>query len=711
MRLERRRMENNPMLGHALKYLEMGYPIFPINFDGRAFKDGKWTKVEDKEKSPLIKSTDPFWERLPTKEEVTEWWTTWPWAAIGLACGKLSGLTVVDCEVEADFNLFGLEDIETVTAKSGRDGKHYYFKYEPNIPNRVKFAPYYDIRSEKGYIIVPPSPHVCGGKYEWIEPIGTIELAPFPERVKNAVKTTYHDSRVALEKIINEGVKEGARNDSAASFAGSLLSRYPQNQWSTMVWPILQMWNKEKNFPPEDEDALFKTFASICKSELSKRNAQGEKAVIFNLEPVSSVTEEVFTVEFNVEDAKLRFEFEQSEFGKNRALDTQLTASYILSGFDPIQISARININSLSSRSQMSTELARAFGKKYPWAIMLSNCAPILTEYIKNTDQAYFADEIDPGETPEEMLFDPFIFEGSHNLVHADGSAGKSTLLTRLAISLASGEPFLDYTPKRICKVLYLDYEDNDKNFRYRLSKLMDGVEGLSDTACDHRIIYYKAKGTPIFELWPKLKLMLKKHEIDVLIIDSVAYACGDELERAETATRYFNTLDKLGVTTLSIAHVSKGTAENGKNQKYAIGSIFWHNGPRNIWNLRAEEQEDDLEGSGDSVVKKVCLFHKKNNLGPRHRAIPLEYCYGHKNKIIINAGKFDDWRQQKKTTIKDRVVSFLREGDLSTNELIDQIGCAKSTFSGVKDSLLEEGIIEKTPEQKWHLKNIAYGM
>jgi len=69
-------------LDAALEYLERGWSIIPIRPDA---------------KRPAIKWLE-YQERLPTEEEVEEWWTKWPNHDIAIVTGALSGVVVVDCD-------------------------------------------------------------------------------------------------------------------------------------------------------------------------------------------------------------------------------------------------------------------------------------------------------------------------------------------------------------------------------------------------------------------------------------------------------------------------------------------------------------------------------------------------------------------------------------------------------------------------------------
>lgn len=67
-----------------------------------------------------------------------------------------------------------------------------------------------------------------------------------------------------------DGVGDGERNTTATSLCGHLLRRYIDPE---LVYSILLMWN-ERNSPPLEEKELNRTFDSIMKKELRRREQQ-----------------------------------------------------------------------------------------------------------------------------------------------------------------------------------------------------------------------------------------------------------------------------------------------------------------------------------------------------------------------------------------------------------------------------------------------------
>ena len=238
------------MLQHALNYIKQGKPIFPCG----------------KNKKPLV-DWGEFQKRVPTVEEVTRWWTNFPDANIGMPTGTLSGVSVVDIDPRHGGVVPpGLQTLTTVV-KTGSGGWHYYYSHVDGVRNADQDGTGYpgvDIRGEGGFVIVPPSVtdyiddngQKAGGAYDFVvvEP-----LIPFPIDFFKIEQKKFDASKAVL------GVGVGSRNMTATSLVGSLISRYPMDQWETVVWPLLRAWNTT-NTPPDDEKKVRATFESIVKT-------------------------------------------------------------------------------------------------------------------------------------------------------------------------------------------------------------------------------------------------------------------------------------------------------------------------------------------------------------------------------------------------------------------------------------------------------------
>jgi hypothetical protein len=121
------------------------------------------------DKRPLIQWKE-FQTRLAREEELLEWWRAMPGANIGIVTGRISGITVIDCDspdaiawVEECLPSSYLGPI----VGTPRGGRHYWFKYTEELRTGTAFRPGVDLRNDGGYVLAPPS-MVPGGIYTWI---------------------------------------------------------------------------------------------------------------------------------------------------------------------------------------------------------------------------------------------------------------------------------------------------------------------------------------------------------------------------------------------------------------------------------------------------------------------------------------------------------------------------------------------------------------
>lgn len=171
--------ERRPMIEHALEYLKLGYPVFPVcsplmsahrhRIDGQ-YKD---CTPDKRGKNPMIR-WKTYQTMMPTADDIHDWWGRWPNANIGMATGELSGIVVLDCDSgearQLALDKGGLEKAPAVwTGTPG--GVHFWMRW-PGYPvtNFVKDIPGTDFRGDGGYVLLPPSVHRNQNtEYRWNE--------------------------------------------------------------------------------------------------------------------------------------------------------------------------------------------------------------------------------------------------------------------------------------------------------------------------------------------------------------------------------------------------------------------------------------------------------------------------------------------------------------------------------------------------------------
>lgn len=224
-------------------------------------------------KKPLINWRE-FQMRKATKEEITQWFNDYPNAGIGVVTGKVSELIVFDIDPRHGGTDTLFEPYNTVLAKTGGGGKHFYFKSSGDIQNTTNLIQGVDVRAQGGYVIAPPTLHSSGNKYEWINKPGVTNLLDLPSALLNL----FSKGETHLNSDKYSGVSEGTRNGSAASLIGELLNKFNKKEWNSKVLPLVVAWNNT-NKPPMPLDELKNTFDSICKTAVKSSIDKPKKTV------------------------------------------------------------------------------------------------------------------------------------------------------------------------------------------------------------------------------------------------------------------------------------------------------------------------------------------------------------------------------------------------------------------------------------------------
>lgn len=151
---------------------------------GRSVIPARNEPTGPKHKTPLTKHGVLDATRDP--RQITNWWGEWPNALIGMACGRLSGVIVLDIDNHPN-RPCGFDSVPewldygapAVKSPSGQ-GIHLYFKNEDGIATGSPF-PGVDVRSDGCYVITPPSPG-----WTWIagHPPDWDNLPPLPDRFR-----------------------------------------------------------------------------------------------------------------------------------------------------------------------------------------------------------------------------------------------------------------------------------------------------------------------------------------------------------------------------------------------------------------------------------------------------------------------------------------------------------------------------------------------
>lgn len=275
-------------------YLENGWNIFPLGSMSKRpnFKclvdTGFWELNEKREK---VAKWEQFQTQKVTKDLIDKWWTIDPNANIGLICGKISGVTVIDIDIKniPENELVPAEKIRwkicdaTLTSITGTGGLHLFCKYAPGVPNSKKRVhPQIDIKNDGGYVLLPPSIHdETGLAYEFdvLTPFnsGNLEaLAVFPQTLKDKIieRNNGKMTRDDWTQIFSE-VRESidGRNNIGTQVLGKLiwavfLEFEKDERFIPYLWDFMQWWNERSCKPPLKKPELKSMFKSIINRAL-----------------------------------------------------------------------------------------------------------------------------------------------------------------------------------------------------------------------------------------------------------------------------------------------------------------------------------------------------------------------------------------------------------------------------------------------------------
>lgn len=251
-------------LDAALLYASLGWRVFPL---------------KPRSKSPA--TAHGFMDATTDEERIRKWWGRRPDYNIGIATGD--GLCVIDVDDKPDKHpVLGSDmlrdwelehgDIsETVCAKSGTGGMHYYFDVgNVEISGCQSDTIFIDLRCDGNYIVAPPSIHPdTGMPYTWDISPEDMEPAKANDTDKACIQWVY-DNRKGAKKdgekskpMVPQGsIREGEGRNSWLYEMGC--SVRGQGADDEMVAEYVRMLNERKCSPPLDGREVDKIIKSVC---------------------------------------------------------------------------------------------------------------------------------------------------------------------------------------------------------------------------------------------------------------------------------------------------------------------------------------------------------------------------------------------------------------------------------------------------------------
>lgn len=301
----------NALVADALRYAENGFAVFPLH----AVKDGKCTCGKPNCSSPAKHPRTVHGLKQASRDAdfVKNLFSCFTYASanIGLCTGKESNLVVIDIDEAkggnvADLYEYAAKDTleKTLWVKTG-GGFHLYFGYPPDaeiLNSADKLGNKIDVRGDGGYVVAPPSMHISGVQYQFIN---QNRIQPLPSELLERI--TQSKSKTASKddfsrKNDNSIIHNGNRNDSLTRIAGKLRrASLSQSELETSLLKI----NSERCNPPLPETEVLQIARSIARYDVG----QDARKIFNSVKDAGENFQSLFTIQGAsvwLENAKLR---------------------------------------------------------------------------------------------------------------------------------------------------------------------------------------------------------------------------------------------------------------------------------------------------------------------------------------------------------------------------------------------------------------------
>lgn len=277
----------------------------------------------------------------------------------------------------------------------------------------------------------------------------------------------------------------------------------------------------------------------------------------------------------------VRMEFRRCQQDRKTADVSAELLVYVDLGVGEIPLH-RTRLNLTATRTRQ--EVANYLGKRMDgpdWAGMLGEAAWAVTDAVREGEPAILLRDAVPPPAGGAIL-PPLLTAPDPVILFGDGGTAKSYLGLAVAVSLHTDRPLCGLKPTQKLRTALLDFEWTAWPHQKRLRRLWG-----PGTPPDVVYVPCMTAG-PLSTQVDRLRRILREHDVEYVVVDSVALACAGPPEESGVALDFFQSLRQLEVGALLIAHVNRN-ADTWK----PFGSSFWHNSARATWFIEREQSEE----------------------------------------------------------------------------------------------------------------------
>lgn len=283
-------------------------------------------------------------------------------------------------------------------------------------------------------------------------------------------------------------------------------------------------------------------------------------------------------------------------------------------------------------------------------------------------------------------LWRPLLVKGKTTIIHAGGGTGKSWMALTLAACLATGMRFPGCgDPPSPCRVLYLDWEEDEAEASERYTAIL---AGLGITSAPDNLIYRRMH-RPLARDIATTRLFVEQEGIACTMLDSLSFACDGKLTDDDTAERFGQAMRTLNCAKIALAHQTKADAGNREHRATPFGSAFFVNGARSVWELaKADEGAVTVQDDCTTITDyELGLYHQKVNKGRIHGNMGYRMSVHEDNEgnaLSIRFGFHDIQRDRNlmgKMTRPQQIRALLLDGAKTARQLSEEIGISEGNI------------------------------
>lgn len=255
-------------------------------------------------------------------------------------------------------------------------------------------------------------------------------------------------------------------------------------------------------------------------------------------------------------------------------------------------------IDDLDRNNRVIDNLEKNDGLGRPWRQwFIYTVRKIIMEFNKGepfTDLRAYTPE-DPGAP----FINGFMPRGNITLLSGDGGTLKSLLAAAVCLTVLTGKTIIPGWHLNVPPgpVMYLDWESSRDDILLRAYSIAKWA-GIEWEEIPHEFIYYPMWDALARNAAKPAKEAIKKG-VRLLVVDSVGYAAGAELNKPEAAKDMYNIMRGImhdarsDMAALCIGHIAKSAIEN-PGRRRTFGSGFFEFGARCVWEVRRKSESDD---------------------------------------------------------------------------------------------------------------------